>query len=66
MKADERERLRLTITGLVNNTLDKYPNADAQSLKQLWSEAVDAALKARKGKRKGAKGKRKPPGKRPE
>lgn len=48
MTPEEKERLRLTIQGLVNAALSKFPNADAATLKSLWAEEVERRLKLRR------------------
>lgn len=55
---EEREKLRLTIAGLVNAALMKFPQADPGTPKQLWAEEVDRSLK---GKAKGGRSRAKVP-----
>lgn len=52
MPPEDKERLRLTIQGLIGAALSKFPHADKGTLKTLWNEEVDKRLK---GKRSAAK-----------
>ncbi len=41
MDEAEREKLRLTLIGMVNSAMNKYPSASKGDLKDVWNAAVD-------------------------
>ncbi len=50
MDEAEREKLRLTLIGMVGSAMDKYPSASKGDFKDLMNAAVDERFAARKAK----------------
>ncbi len=50
MDGDEREKLRLTLLGMVGSAMSKFPGASKADLKDAWNQAVDERYAARKAK----------------
>ncbi len=49
---EEREKLRLTLAGMASSAWNKYPQASAGDLIDLWRQVVTEADKLRKAQRR--------------
>jgi len=50
MDPEEREKLRLTLIGMVNSAMNKYPSASKGEFKDVLNNVVDERFAARKAK----------------